>query len=447
MASSSEIGAILLEEWPYAYIVYEEQAASYCHYCLKSKCVDQEKLLQCSQCRFAHYCDSTCQTSAQKDHKEECKCLEQCDGYVPSRKARLIARIIFKRNEKWEPNLNLPKDLQQRRFKDLMNHEQDIIKDRRRFDQYRHICDELKGYFGAEYKVSNGIILDVFGKVTINSFVIFSRNVPVGLGLYVGASILDHSCDPDVFANFNGPRIVVRPLKPGLGQKSLKDLQISYFGTFVPTRERRSLSSFRFYFDCDCSLCKDKLRDLEMFSVKCQQCSGIAFFDESNVANFSATCQSCGSANDVTRAMELMEKLKVALDLFDSNPVADHNTRNAKAMLLDRQASALLSDMNVYSCILSTKLQQIYSNSQMSAEALKHCSKALKTLQRFLHPYQSLRLAQTKYAGMLLVENWTTTEQGIELLSEAENGYKFIGEEEQVQECRSRIDTVNGHSD
>lgn len=39
-----------------------------CHSCFRR----QEKLQKCSQCKFAHYCDRTCQRAGWAEHKLEC---------------------------------------------------------------------------------------------------------------------------------------------------------------------------------------------------------------------------------------------------------------------------------------------------------------------------------------------------------------------------------------
>lgn len=39
---------------------------------------------------------------------------------------------------------------------------------------------------------------------------------PVGIGLYLGASVIDHSCVPNAAVIFHGKDIVVRAIKPGI---------------------------------------------------------------------------------------------------------------------------------------------------------------------------------------------------------------------------------------
>uniref|UniRef100_A0A914V3Z7 MYND-type domain-containing protein n=1 Tax=Plectus sambesii TaxID=2011161 RepID=A0A914V3Z7_9BILA len=447
MVLSDEVGLPLFNEWPYAYVLHENKASSYCHYCLKSKWSNQAELITCSRCHFASYCDQECQLLAHDDHKEECKCMERCEGFIPSRKARIIARMIFKMNENYVPDSHLPESLQKRRFSDLMNHKEEIISDSRRTKEFRNICNELDEYLFPEHWVGDEVLLDIYGKVTVNSFSILIREISIALGLYIGTSILDHSCDPDVFATFNGPRIIIRPFKPGVERKPLKDLRIGYFGTFVATRERQTLSSSRYYFNCDCALCKDKIRDLEMHSIRCEHCSGVAIFDEKADADSTAICQTCKKTTDGTKAKALMKEMEIVLEQLGANPDAVKEWHNLKSIpedlkALDEQSRLLLSEINVYSCSLSVKLQGMCNVAKLSAEAYDYCLRALKAPQHFLHVNHPLRLLQTKSAGIVKTENPSTVEEGIELLKEAEKGYRFVGDDARAQECRSVVNAI-----
>jgi SET domain-containing protein len=54
-----------------------------CHTCFKR----QEKLHRCGQCKFAHYCDRTCQKDAWLNHKNECAAIKKY-GKVPNENIR-----------------------------------------------------------------------------------------------------------------------------------------------------------------------------------------------------------------------------------------------------------------------------------------------------------------------------------------------------------------------
>lgn len=51
-------------------------------------------------------------------------------------------------------------------------------------------------------------------QMCVNSFNICDKEMKsVGTGIYLGASILDHSCDPNAIALFNGTTIYIRTVK------------------------------------------------------------------------------------------------------------------------------------------------------------------------------------------------------------------------------------------
>ena len=48
-------------------------------------------------------------------------------------------------------------------------------------------------------------ILEIYGRVLINSFNIMDDEYqPIGIGLYLAASVFDHSCNPNAAVVFSG---------------------------------------------------------------------------------------------------------------------------------------------------------------------------------------------------------------------------------------------------
>lgn len=54
-----------------------------CHNCFRR----QANPHRCAQCKFAHYCDRTCQRAAWEEHKKECAAIRQ-QGKAPSENVR-----------------------------------------------------------------------------------------------------------------------------------------------------------------------------------------------------------------------------------------------------------------------------------------------------------------------------------------------------------------------
>lgn len=96
MGPESPVASVM---WPFHYTLSHMPFLSIsslvnfvCHTCFKR----QEKLHRCGQCKFAHYCDRTCQKDAWLNHKNECSAIKR-HGKVPNENIRS------------EPGLGVPK--------------------------------------------------------------------------------------------------------------------------------------------------------------------------------------------------------------------------------------------------------------------------------------------------------------------------------------------------
>lgn len=56
-------------------------------------------------------------------------------------------------------------------------------------------------------------LLEIFGRMSVNSFNILDTDMTsLGVGIYLGPSILDHSCKPNATAIFEGTKLLIRTL-------------------------------------------------------------------------------------------------------------------------------------------------------------------------------------------------------------------------------------------
>lgn len=56
-------------------------------------------------------------------------------------------------------------------------------------------------------------LLGIFGRMSVNSFNILDTDMTsLGVGIYLGPSIIDHSCKPNAHAVFEGTKIIIRTL-------------------------------------------------------------------------------------------------------------------------------------------------------------------------------------------------------------------------------------------
>lgn len=69
-----------------------------CHSCFRK----QVNPHRCAQCKFAHYCDRTCQRAAWEEHKHECAAIKQ-HGKAPTENVRWVEDLH------WDPSeTNMP---------------------------------------------------------------------------------------------------------------------------------------------------------------------------------------------------------------------------------------------------------------------------------------------------------------------------------------------------
>ncbi|KAM4771724.1 histone-lysine N-methyltransferase SMYD3 isoform 2-T2 [Rhinophrynus dorsalis] len=253
------LGETVVIAYPYVYTVCrgKNQRAA-CDYCLRRK----EKLLRCSQCKFARYCDSCCQKDAWQDHKKECICLKSILPSVPSDSVRLVGKIIFKQLQ--QPDC-ASEELY--RISDLQSHIKELNEEMK--EGLGHLATALELYLKKEIQDSLLLppgfhILDLFGKVTCNSFTISDGEMQeVGVGLYPSMSLLNHSCDPNCVIVFEGKRLLLHTVKEILKGE---ELTISYIDVKMPTHERQNQLQRQYCFICKCHRCLSGDKDEDMLA-------------------------------------------------------------------------------------------------------------------------------------------------------------------------------------
>lgn len=87
-------GRVVLQQEPYACVLYDEAAALRCDHCL-SAC---ERPLRCGKSKFARYCSRDHQRAAwQSGFKEESSALAALHPRVPPATVRLASRCLLRR--------------------------------------------------------------------------------------------------------------------------------------------------------------------------------------------------------------------------------------------------------------------------------------------------------------------------------------------------------------
>ncbi|VDM37742.1 unnamed protein product [Toxocara canis] len=376
------MGPVLVEEYPYAHVVSNEHAVNVCAHCMHSS---KKPLSRCSRCRFAHYCGAQCQKDGWTEHKEECLFLVKVQPRVPTAMARLLARVISKRGrEDIAPAFN------GRTFDSLLSHSDEIKKDAEKSEFFVTLSHVLYEYMGGDNLPSPSELLDVFGKVMVNVFTISNDDLnTIGLGLYLGLSVLDHSCDPDAFVLFDGTKAILRPLKQAITAYD-ESLRISYCDLLDLTAMRQNQLKQQFFFICDCTTCSDLEREKTARSVRCRTCVGGYCPLDAN--DNSLVCWQCGATCDVhvDDAVRLMQQIEWETKRLQEK--GNESLSNAKDLY--NEASTVLSSLNIPLCQLADQIvSQAIANENFTLAA-DYIEKTVSCFKRFYpmcHPALSLQ--------------------------------------------------------
>uniref|UniRef100_A0A0A9WRD9 SET and MYND domain-containing protein 3 n=1 Tax=Lygus hesperus TaxID=30085 RepID=A0A0A9WRD9_LYGHE len=278
-------GSVLHMEKPFVHALSSNLRHNRC-----DNCYAQFELFKCTACQYVKYCDRVCQKLGWPDHKKECPALK---SLPPNRElpntARLLARIILKLKRGGGNEQGWYDKNKYRIFRDLMSHYADIKNDEKRISQAECLYEVLKDYIGEDALPNFTEFLGIYGRMVVNSFNILDGEMSeLGTGIYLGASTIDHSCDPNAVATFTGTTITVRAIKDIPDFKWSK-VRISYIETLKPHAERSRELYPRYYFDCDCLRCdpSSEARLLEN-SIACAKCGSAIYADQED-----PVCSSC----------------------------------------------------------------------------------------------------------------------------------------------------------
>ncbi|XP_075547849.1 histone-lysine N-methyltransferase SMYD3-like isoform X6 [Dermacentor variabilis] len=203
-----EAGAEILSSTPFVYVLGKEGRGRVCDFCF----LESETLKRCSACRYVYFCDKQCQRLAWPDHKVECAGLCKVSPNVPDTSVRYFCRLLVKLSNKdaWsKAEIVFGK---KRCFTDLMSHVEAIKNDHSRYlKEFKRLWETTKVFLDDKYLPEPEVGLEIYGKMIINSYCICNdEHSPIGTGLYIGPSILDHSCSPNAHAVYEGHKLQLR---------------------------------------------------------------------------------------------------------------------------------------------------------------------------------------------------------------------------------------------
>ncbi|GFU63515.1 histone-lysine N-methyltransferase SMYD3 [Trichonephila clavipes] len=256
-------GELIVCSKPYAYALGTEYRGLRCDHCFK-KCND---LKRCSQCSFVYFCDKNCQTRGWGLHKLECKYIMNAKQ-KPLASTRLISLVLLKVKKYGLDNPFEEVLGRKMSFGTLMSHSKNIIKGKMSYQLMLTLMREISNYIGPGNVPDPEEFAETFGRMRVNGFSIADDNDSevVGCGVYLGAAVFDHSCEPNAEVVFDGVTLYVRA-NQDIPQRDINQVFISYISQLQLTHSRqRALKEF-YYFRCQCIRCTTSLYDDKMLEV------------------------------------------------------------------------------------------------------------------------------------------------------------------------------------
>ena len=249
-------GKVLHSSDPFVYALREECVDSHCHHCFKL-IVDESKSKSCSACEKVRYCSEACSSKAAPAHHLECELFQSLGkkrNLTPT--MLLMLRWWFKSGQKTSPCATA---------KMLSDHGTKIMDDSKKSKEFAliidgmahiirsHLLDASKCNDSAEFDRIHSLLSSYLFKISTNVFSITNDDLDViGIGLYPGAALFNHSCAPNAVAVFEGTNLIVRSIQ---NIKTDESICISYIDLDSGPIDRRKKLRDSYFFDCVCNRC------------------------------------------------------------------------------------------------------------------------------------------------------------------------------------------------
>jgi len=251
----------------------------------------------CDGCAMERYCGEDCKVAGEEEHEEDCRVLGKLGTHamVLSDQLRLVAKIWLKIRKSGH-EFSEKNEITSKSWGDLMDHAEELMKDSEELllAHYNALAAVIKKADMPPMEV----FVEIYGRILTNSFSLrsdrkitvdslhnllyhtqffrrikgYSSPEPFGTGIYLLASIFDHSCTPNCTVVFKGRELVVMATEDIPAGDITSVAFISYLNTMDDIKTRQLQQKAIWYFSCHCSLCQDTRMDQEKHSIKCGKC-------------------------------------------------------------------------------------------------------------------------------------------------------------------------------
>jgi len=256
-------GEVLFAEASFSAVVFDSMAARVCHSCFRH----QAKLHRCAQCKFAHYCDRTCQTACWDEHKRECAAIRKVIT-APNQNVRLAARVLWRMHK----DTGIVTDSQLISVDQLEDHVADLPEEDAK--QLRADVQSFLEYWSYGRKQHPAdYVSRIFGIIKCNGFTLSDQRglQAVGVGLFPNLCLVNHDCWPNCTVILNhGNQSAVNSALHSQRRIELRaldripegeELTVSYVDFLNVSADRQKKLREHFHFDCSCQHCSQHIKD------------------------------------------------------------------------------------------------------------------------------------------------------------------------------------------
>jgi SET and MYND domain-containing protein len=199
-------------------------------------------------------------------------------------------------------------------------------------------------------------VFSVLCRLSCNTFSVLNTDMnPVGEGVYILPSFLNHSCQPNCTVVFDGLKMDVRSvvdIKPG------QQLYISYTDLLDPPNKRQEVLRSTYYFSCHCQRCSVALcLDPLLTSVLCAKCQNVLLSNDKVPPLLGIHLCTCGESTEMvdTRAQRLSEEF----DSLTKENQAKDKGRMERLISFQSRADKVLSPYHNLSIRIKEKIMDL----------------------------------------------------------------------------------------
>uniref|UniRef100_A0A3Q3JYA8 [histone H3]-lysine(4) N-trimethyltransferase n=1 Tax=Monopterus albus TaxID=43700 RepID=A0A3Q3JYA8_MONAL len=360
-------GEVVFAEPSFSAVVFDSLATQVCHSCFRR----QAKLHRCAQCRFAYYCDRTCQTACWDEHKQECGAIRKM-GMVPKENVRLAARMLWRLHK----DTGIVSDSQLVSVDQLEDHVADLPEaDLKQLKTDVHSF--LKYWSHGSQQHSVDYISNIFGIIKCNGFTLSDQKglQAVGVGLFPNLGLVNHDCWPNCTVILNhGNQSAVNSALHSQRRIELRaletipngeELTVSYVDFLDLSADRKKKLRDRFFFECTCEHCRQHTKDDLMMATSVSDGKKPSADKVKEVSAYSKEC------------LENIEKSRVEGDY--------HEVVKLCHECLEKQEN-VLADTHLYKLRVLSVASEVLSYLHSFSEAAAYARRMVEGYMKLYHP-------------------------------------------------------------